>query len=344
MYEEPLSTAPVIGIAGTAKNTGKTTALNALLREADPHHARVAVTSIGYDGESIDTVTFLSKPRVFLPSGSIATTSTACVPVHGWDLLETTGFHTALGDVVIVQCIDPGPIVLAGPNKRSELAEVVRGMRLYEPELILIDGALNRIAPLSVADGIVVATGAARSTRLDELGAEAGAIEHVLGLGGTPFPDLHGVVECPMVPTPEDLGRMLAGTTGGAHLRFPGMAPTGILRACVEACRSRVGQISTMSFDSAFPLLLTGDIVRAGTMVQELVQMGVAIHIRHKTHLCAVTVNPFYPNYSGNTYIAAEADADALAAAVRSRVTVPIVDIMRDGAADLWNWIHLAPQ
>ena len=65
----------IVGIAGTAKNTGKTTALNALLRAAHEHGTLVGVTSIGYDGESIDTVTGLPKPSIFLEAGKPASRS-----------------------------------------------------------------------------------------------------------------------------------------------------------------------------------------------------------------------------------------------------------------------------
>ena len=71
----------IIGIAGTAKNTGKTTALGALIREATSRRLRVAVTGIGYDGEERDTITGLPKPRLDLPPGTIATTSEACLQV-----------------------------------------------------------------------------------------------------------------------------------------------------------------------------------------------------------------------------------------------------------------------
>jgi hypothetical protein len=55
----------VVGIAGTAKNTGKTTTLSAIMGEARKEPALVlGLTSIGYDGEGFDNVTGLPKPRI----------------------------------------------------------------------------------------------------------------------------------------------------------------------------------------------------------------------------------------------------------------------------------------
>ncbi|MBI2428952.1 MAG: hypothetical protein HYV29_09200 [Ignavibacteriales bacterium] len=218
-----------IGIAGTAKNTGKTTTLNALLhyaqsgarstndapsmsfraaeggeksasaqetqsgfltsparsRNSDGFGMTTGVTSIGYDGEEIDNITLLPKPRIFLNRGMIASTSSQCVPENGWSVLYKTGLFTALGEIVIVRCETPGLIVLAGPNKRSELETVVRQMADLGCENIFVDGALNRIAPMSIVDKIIFTTGAARTTDIATLVDEMKAIESLFGIGRT---------------------------------------------------------------------------------------------------------------------------------------------------------------
>lgn len=43
-----------VGFAGTAKNTGKTTAVMYFLRQAASRKERVGLTGIGYDGEDFD--------------------------------------------------------------------------------------------------------------------------------------------------------------------------------------------------------------------------------------------------------------------------------------------------
>jgi molybdopterin-guanine dinucleotide biosynthesis protein len=53
-----------LGVLGTAKNTGKTTTLNALLKCLS--EKLLALTSIGFDGEDLDHITCLPKPNVFV--------------------------------------------------------------------------------------------------------------------------------------------------------------------------------------------------------------------------------------------------------------------------------------
>ena len=47
-------------IAGLSKNAGKTTLLSALIAQTEE---KIAVTSIGLDGENTDAVTLTPKPR-----------------------------------------------------------------------------------------------------------------------------------------------------------------------------------------------------------------------------------------------------------------------------------------
>ncbi|MCC6548479.1 MAG: hypothetical protein IT279_00265, partial [Ignavibacteriaceae bacterium] len=61
------------GIIGTAKNTGKTTTLNWLMKQQGS--TGIAVTGIGYDGEERDNITMLPKPRLRFEEGVIVATA-----------------------------------------------------------------------------------------------------------------------------------------------------------------------------------------------------------------------------------------------------------------------------
>lgn len=93
----------IIGVAGTAKNTGKTTALCSLIEAAYAHGRLPGVTGIGYDGEERDNVTLLPKPRITVFPGMIVTTSEQCLDASTARLriLRRSGYHTALGEVVV---------------------------------------------------------------------------------------------------------------------------------------------------------------------------------------------------------------------------------------------------
>ena len=68
-----------IGILGTAKNTGKTTTFNFLLEWSNLESIKVGLTSIGYDGEDIDNITGLPKPRIFVQKDNTIATAEQCL-------------------------------------------------------------------------------------------------------------------------------------------------------------------------------------------------------------------------------------------------------------------------
>jgi len=177
----------VIGIIGTAKNTGKTTALTALASEAEKRALRLGLTGIGYDGEAVDSVTLLPKPRVMVSAGSLVATSEQCLTTATaqWELHERTGEATPLGEVCIVRITRPGLILLAGPNKKQPLDLLLQRIDPHV-DLTLVDGALSRMVPLMVTQGVVIATGAARTTDLNLLAEETQAIADTFCLTGFP--------------------------------------------------------------------------------------------------------------------------------------------------------------
>ena len=52
----------VLGFAGTAKNTGKTTTLEATIKFFADKHKNLFITGIGYDGEDFDNLTGFPSP------------------------------------------------------------------------------------------------------------------------------------------------------------------------------------------------------------------------------------------------------------------------------------------
>ncbi len=169
-----------IGFAGTAKNTGKTTAALHVLGLACEAGFRVALTSIGYDGEAIDNVTGLPKPRYQAPVGTLLATAESCLTSGGGsagcDVIHHTGIETGLGEVIIARVDRPGLVVLAGPNKRHELERILALLEEAGAELAIADGALNRLVPLLCADGLVLSTGAALEPDIPRLAEHLAAL------------------------------------------------------------------------------------------------------------------------------------------------------------------------
>ena len=153
-----------VAVMGMTKNTGKTVALNHLLRCAAQEGVAVGLTSIGRDGEEHDQVFSFPKPAVRVWPGMLVATARdtlarAKVPTH---TVAHTGIGSPMGEIDLVQVLDEGDMEVAGASRSSDLLQLIAQLQQRGCALVLLDGALGRShhASPAIADGIVLATGA----------------------------------------------------------------------------------------------------------------------------------------------------------------------------------------
>jgi predicted GTPase len=162
-----------VSIVGMAKNTGKTTCLNYVLSKLKNENYKVAVTSIGVDGEEKDVLYNTLKPRITLHSGNVFITSERHFNEKKIDakIISTSKQQTALGRLITAKALSTGQVVLSGPSDSDLMAEYIDKLKASDISLILVDGALNRmsLASPSVTDALVLCTGAACAIKLDQL-------------------------------------------------------------------------------------------------------------------------------------------------------------------------------
>ena len=342
----------IIGVAGTAKNTGKTTTLCALIDEAYRRGRLPGVTGIGYDGEERDTVTLLPKPRITVHPGMIVTTSARCLAASTARLrmIRSTGYQTALGDVTICRVEESGLVVVAGPNKTADLAAVSQQMLALGVADLLVDGSLNRIAPMAVADRVVVATGAARSTDVQYLTEETCAIESIFARGAT-TEDLSAItgirmrsreltVQAPATPVHgiSEIARVFERMPEGLEeIVLPGLITADGLGVVCERMERAGGRGVTLVFDDPFKMLLAGEPVRIGVLLRRLHDLSVDVRYRRPSDLCAFTFNPSYPAFDGTTYRPASLDAASGRASLAAALRTPVVDVKQDGVATIYD-------
>jgi hypothetical protein len=161
-----------IGIVGMAKNSGKTVTLNALMAWLSRHHKRVAVMSIGRDGEAEDVLTRTQKPKISLKSEMLFATGKKLLEqtTLSCDILEETAIETYFGSIVIAKVKEPGDIELTGANNNTEHKWLMEKLLAYGADKVLIDGAMDRqtIASPELIDGYIMATGAVLSRTMDK--------------------------------------------------------------------------------------------------------------------------------------------------------------------------------
>ncbi len=207
-------------IVGLEKNTGKTECFNYVLQRLPLDKIRVAVSSIGIDGETTDQVTKTAKPEIFLREGMYFGTSEKhyLTKLLTSELLEISDENTSLGNIVIGKALTPGKLLLSGPSSTNGLRRWMNEMQKYDIDLTIIDGALSRLSLASpaVSESMILATGAAYSANINTLVQKTAFVVQMINLDLTSednynrFIDIRNGVWA--VDESEDLGNGERGT------------------------------------------------------------------------------------------------------------------------------------
>jgi hypothetical protein len=310
-----------LALVGLAKNTGKTEALAALLRELGAQGRRVGVTSVGRDGEEHDVIDArIDKPRVLLPAASlVATTDTllraSAIP-H--ELLLDTGVRTPLGRVLVARLRGAGAIEIAGPSAAADVRAVSDAMLSHGAEQVLIDGAVDRRAASSpqVADGLLMSTGAVLDHDIDDVVQRTvDAVELVrLPTVEDAHPDagprlrelaatdaqgtsvLVGEDLQPLALPPrfflsaeaEQIAELLDANPTAGWLIVAGALPERFLRSLGHALHKRRRELALLVVDATRVFL-----AQRGPAWYR--RQGVRLHVLQPIELQAITVNPVAP-------------------------------------------------
>ena len=171
---------------GLEKNTGKTECFNYVMQRLPLDKIRVAVSSIGIDGETTDQVTKTAKPEIFLREGIYFGTSEKhyLTKLLTSELLEISDENTSLGNIVIGKALTPGKLLLSGPSSTNGLRRWMNEMQKYDIDLTIIDGALSRLSLASpaVSESMILATGAAYSANINTLVQKTAFVVQMINL------------------------------------------------------------------------------------------------------------------------------------------------------------------
>lgn len=348
----------ILGIAGTAKNTGKTTTTNAILACLRKRGIAVFLTSIGYDGENLDNVTGLPKPKIPVEPGDIVATAARCLATGtaSFERICETDISTPLGRLQLVRITTPGLVVTAGPNKSSEARRLISLFRTIGPGFILLDGALNRLAPMVETDGLVLATGAALTTDIPLLARETSKIEQIFRLPclvpglADENPQTICLYDAAGYRTEQWPAASLFSAADAKAIadRLPPGGKLVVLGIIGEiafqqlaACWRTRGDAGQLIFSDPIKLLVSGKAACFCELLEQLAVGGVHAGVLKRIPLLAVTVNPFYPHYrmESDSYHPAYVDFQRLHVTLRHALTVPVYDVVRQGAERLVDTI-----
>jgi hypothetical protein len=344
-----------LGFVGTAKNTGKTTTALHILNLVNAAGIRTALTSIGFDGENTDHVTGLPKPRYYAEIGMLLATATRLLEVGTaqYGNIQPTGLKTILGEIVIATVTEPGYVVVAGPNRKVDIKTLLGQLAGLGVELTMVDGALNRLAAMVLADGMVLSTGASFDERIDVIADHAAAMESLFHHPHYPrlvdsdqsvvrYLAMDGKIDQLDISSVLDEFSMqqvacwlIPGQAGECFI--PGVFGPQLFRQMVERYPERLAGKSWI-FTSPLNLLASADPEIWRTSIRRLKELGAQVSYITPIPLHFMTVNPFYPRYLQKTghYVAEFVDKVELLQSVRSGIQdTLVVDILQPPHPDL---------
>jgi len=348
-----------VGFIGTAKNTGKTTTALHVFQLGYAAGLKIALTSIGFDGENLDNVTGLPKPRYYVEKGTILATAQRCLNLGtaAYRRIVSTPVQTILGQVEIVEVSAPGYVVLAGPNRKIDLISVLEQIAALGVDLAMVDGALNRMAPVIIADGLVISSGAAYDERIPVL------VKHTASIAGLfVYPQIHIEGETPSRITIRQDSRMKAELALGSLLdqgmldallkQLSGVACGQVIipGACIPQLFEQLLKHIPASleglqfvFSNPLNLIVSGNSALWQQNLTDLTARGAAAGYLETIPLHFMTVNPFFPRYLQKTsaYVADYVDKVELLEAARSQISFPVFDIYQPPIPDLLELIGI---
>ncbi|MBV6510644.1 MAG: hypothetical protein FMNOHCHN_00121 [Ignavibacteriaceae bacterium] len=306
------------GIIGTAKNTGKTTTLNWLMKRQGSE--RVAVTGIGYDGEERDNITGLPKPRLRFEAGAIVATAEKCLAASeaGCEIITGTGIITALGEIIVARITKPGLVVIAGPNRAADLKIVMNYIEHTGTEILLVDGSLNRMSPMYLMNEIIFATGGARSRDIVQLASEMKYAEQLFRFSlNSISPDQ--LCEVKSLYSSED--------AGGIPRNERSLYISSFFSDKALYHLMQLKETDDLVFDSPLQILIACGLEGAEIFLSAAEQSGVRVSYIHRPELRMVTVNPFYPVEKDYRYSGGWLDRSELLNRMKATLSVEVRDV-----------------
>jgi hypothetical protein len=122
----------------------------------------IAITSVGLDGEELDQITRLPKPRIEVSKGTLVATAANCLnqSTAPYRVIEITDLATPLGFIVLVETLADGAMLVAGPSNKTEMETLTHRLLSLGATRVYVDGAFSRRQFARVGDALILVFGA----------------------------------------------------------------------------------------------------------------------------------------------------------------------------------------
>ena len=323
-----------LSIVGLEKNTGKTECLKYVLDRLPVQSKRIAVTSIGIDGETVDQVTRTQKPEIVLREGMYFGTSEMHYRQRRLvsELIDVSDEGTSLGRVVTARAITDGKILLSGPSSASSLKRWMDDMKQrFHIDLVIIDGALSRMSSASpaVSESLILATGAAYSANISTLVSKTAHVVDLVNLELTSDDNLRRLLPLDkglwFIDKDGELHSLDAMTSLAREIHFQGMDGCKTLYVAGALVDSFLEKVRKNK-DLKQVELVVRDFTKVFVTPQQFrlfIKAGGRMTVLQRSRLIAVTVNPTSP--SG--YVL---DSDMLCGRLSEAIGLPVYDLIKN--------------
>ena len=322
-----------LSIVGLEKNTGKTECLKYVLDNLPVERKRIAVTSIGIDGETVDQVTRTQKPEITLREGMYFGTSEMHYRQRRLvsELIDVSDETTSLGRVVTARALTGGKILLSGPSSGSSLKRWMRDMRQHGIDHVIIDGALSRMSSASpaVSQSMILATGTAYSANMTTLVQKTAHVVDLVNLELTSERNVNRLAPLEkgvwFIDTDGALHDLNAMTSLSQEIHFDGVehcASLYVAGALVGTFLDKVRKHKTLRHAE----IVVRDFTKIFVTPQQyrlFVKGGGRVSVLQKSKLIAVTVNPTSPT----GYVL---DSDLLCNRLSEAIGLPVYDLLKN--------------
>ena len=293
-----------ISIIGMAKNAGKTTTLNHLIANFHRKNTKLALTSIGRDGERIDIVTKTAKPEIFVFRGTLIATAEKLLSLCDItkEIVMLTDINTPMGRIVIVRALSDGFVQLGGPSITTQISDLFRHLPV---DKIIVDGAISRktLANPGVTEATILCTGAGLSRSLHTVIAETRHAVQILTL--PKLEDTHILAE--LQHATEETHAIEKG-----YIYFPGAVSDTVVRNLILTS-AKLKDVCLIAEDPSKIF------IKAGTYEKLLLKQA-RLLVKTPIHLVGLTVNPVSP------YGIGFAPGEFLEQ-MREAVSIPVYDV-----------------
>ncbi len=168
----------IIYVVGNAKNVGKTTVVRYLVRTL----GNICVTSIGMDGEEVDSLTRHKKPSIEVFSGQYVISCDRFLDGARFEFLEAFDDNPIAGTLWFARALVDNKVILAGGSSKSL-------QYVYEKsyvDFLIVDGALDRLVHAGFMDRakVILVIGATDFSPSETI---AGTVERILNIFQIPL-------------------------------------------------------------------------------------------------------------------------------------------------------------